>query len=371
MAILDVVEFLDPTGRQIVHRVPEGGSGEFRLGSQLIVRENQTAVFFRDGKALDTFGPGRHTLSTMNIPLLANLISIPFGGTSPFRAEVYFVNMADLIDMKWGTMEPVTFRDSEFGMVRLRAFGTYAMAVNDPQLFVNKIVGTQGLYETGQIEDYLRNIIVSRFNDIMGETMTTLLDLPAKYNEVGAGLRAAVTDDFGNLGLLLKALYVTSITPPEEVSKRIDERTGMGVVGNMGTYMQYQTAQAIGGVGEGAAQGGGGAGDAAGTGLGLGAGIGMGAGMAGMISQSMAQAQQQAQQAQGGTTTTPNQAQGNTAGATPAAATMTCYNCHAQIPANSKFCPECGATQQAKVCSNCGTSNLPNAKFCSNCGNAL
>lgn len=298
MPILDVIEFLDPSGRQIVHRVPEGGSGEFRLGSQLIVRESQAAVFFRDGKALDVFGAGRHTLSTMNIPLLANLISLPFGGKSPFRAEVVFVNMADLLDMKWGTMEPVTFRDSEFGMVRLRAFGTYAMAVQDPQLFVNKIVGTQGLYETGQIEDYLRSIIVSRFNDIMGESMTTLLDLPARYNEVGAGLKASVSDDFGNLGLLLKALYVTTISPPEEVSKRIDERTGMGVIGNMNQYLQYQTAQAIGGVGEGAAQGGGGAGDAAGLGVGLGAGMGVGAGMAQIIGQSMSQANQAGQQGQ-------------------------------------------------------------------------
>jgi membrane protease subunit (stomatin/prohibitin family) len=296
MAILDVIEFLDPSGRQIVHRVPEGGSGEFRLGSQLIVRESQAAVFFRDGKALDVFGPGRHTLSTMNIPLLANLISLPFGGKSPFRAEVVFVNIADLLDMKWGTMEPVTFRDSEFGMVRLRAFGTYAMAVQDPQLFVNKVVGTQGLYETGQIEDYLRTIIISRFNDIMGESMTTLLDLPARYNEVGAGLKASVSDDFANLGLLLKALYVTTISPPEEVSKRIDERTGMGVVGNMNQYMQYQTAQAIGGIGEGAAQGGGGgAADAAGLGVGLGAGMGVGAGMAQIIGQNMAQAGQQGQ----------------------------------------------------------------------------
>src|SRR5215208_7892840 len=162
MALIDVIQHPSERSDEIVFRVPQQGAGEFRLGSQLIVRESQTAVFFRDGKALDTFGPGRHTLSTMNIPLLANLISIPFGGTSPFRAEVYFVNMADLIDMKWGTMEPVTFRDSEFGMVRLRAFGTYAMAINDPQLFVNKIVGTQGLYETGQIEDYLRSIIISR-----------------------------------------------------------------------------------------------------------------------------------------------------------------------------------------------------------------
>jgi membrane protease subunit (stomatin/prohibitin family) len=295
MAILDVIEFLDPTGRQMIHRVPEGGSGEFRLGSQLIVRESQAAVFFRDGKALDVFGPGRHTLSTMNIPLLTGLLSLPFGGKSPVRAEVIFVNLADFIDMKWGTMEPVTFRDSEFGMVRLRAFGSYAMAIADPQLFVNKIVGTQGMYETGQIEDYLRNIIVSRFNDIMGKTMTTLLDLPSKYTDVGAGLRASVTDDFANLGLNLKAFYITSITPPDEVSEKIDERTGMGVVGNMNQYLQYQTAQAIGGVGQGG-DGGGNVGDAAGTGVGLGAGMGIGAGMAQIISQGMAQSQQQAQQ---------------------------------------------------------------------------
>jgi membrane protease subunit (stomatin/prohibitin family) len=160
---------------------------------------------------------------------------------------------------------------------------------------VNKIVGTQGMYETGQIEDYLRNIIVSRFNDIMGKTMTTLLDLPAKYNDVGAGLRASITDDFANLGLNLKAFYITSITPPDEVSKKIDERTGMGVVGNMNQYLQYQTAQAIGGVGQGG-QGGSNVGDAAGTGVGLGAGLGIGAGMAQIISQGMAQSQQQAQQ---------------------------------------------------------------------------
>jgi membrane protease subunit (stomatin/prohibitin family) len=193
-------------------------------------------------------------------------------------------------------MEPVTFRDSQFGMVRLRAFGTYSMAIADPQLFVNKIVGTQGIYDTGQIVDYLRSIIVSRFNDIMGKTMTTLLDLPARYNDVGAGMRASVTDDFANLGLNLKAFYVTSITPPDEVSKRIDERTGMGVIGDMGQYVQYQTAQAIGGVGQGAAQGGGGGG-AAETGLGLGAGMGIGAGMAQIVSQSMANAQQQQQAA--------------------------------------------------------------------------
>ena len=152
MAVLDVIEYFDETGREIVHRIPEGGSGEFKLGSQCIVRESQTAVFFRDGKALDVFPPGRHTLSTANIPLLTRLIGIPFGGQSPFRAEVDFVNMKEFIDQKWGTPEPIALRDPDLGMVRLRAFGTFSMQVSDPQLFVNKIVGTQGMYDTGQIE---------------------------------------------------------------------------------------------------------------------------------------------------------------------------------------------------------------------------
>src|SRR5262249_35988239 len=136
MAIFDIIEYHDPTGQEMVHRFPEGGSGEFALGAQLVVREGQAAGFFRDGKALAGVGPGRHILSTQNIPLLTNLLSIPFGGKSPFRAEVDFVNMADFLDMKWGTSEPVTFRDKELGMVRLRAYGTYSMAVADPQQFV-------------------------------------------------------------------------------------------------------------------------------------------------------------------------------------------------------------------------------------------
>src|SRR5439155_5824803 len=125
MGVLDVIEFLDPTGRQILHRVPEGGSGEFRIGSQLVVRESQVAVFFRDGKALDVFGQGRHTLTTANIPLLTRLLSLPFGGTSPFRSDVYFVARKIFTDLKWGTKEPVAFRDAELAMVRLRAFGVY------------------------------------------------------------------------------------------------------------------------------------------------------------------------------------------------------------------------------------------------------
>ncbi|HUS17411.1 MAG TPA: SPFH domain-containing protein [Chloroflexia bacterium] len=377
MAILDIVEFLDPSGTELVHRVPPYGSGDFNLGSQLIVRESQAAVFFRDGKALDVFGPGRHTLSTQNIPLLSRLINIPFGGNSPFKAEVYFVNLADIIDLKWGTSEPVVFRDSELGMVRLRAFGTYSMAIADAQQFVAKIVGTQGIVDADQIGDYLRNVIVSRLNDTLGQTMTTLLDLAGKYNALSGALKANVADDFANLGLQLKQFFITSITPPEEVQRMIDQRSSMGALGDMNRYMQFQAAQAMGNIGQG-----GGGGDTASAGLGLGAGAGLGMGMAQMIGQSFQQGQQQAQQPPA--QQAPPQAapqDSSTRGVTPAtagghsaeqASLITCPNCHAQVAANSKFCPECGYNMVAKpTCPNCHEEVKPGAKFCQNCGTKI
>lgn len=293
--IFDIVEAPDQGPNQMVYRVPPTGSGDFRIGSQVIVRESQAAVFFRDGKALDTFGPGRHTITTANIPLLINLIGMAFSGKSPFKAEVYFVNMRDFIDMKWGTPEPIALRDKDLGLVRLRANGRYSMAITDPQMFVAKIVGTQGLYQTSQIEDYLRGIIISRLTDLLGETKAGLFDLPALFDEMSAAIRVKVAEDFAALGITLKQMFLGSVSPTEETQKAIDERAAMGAIGDMQKYLQYKAARAM---GDAAAAGGGGeAGGAAGTGVGLGAGFGLGAGMAGMISQAIAGAQQQAQAA--------------------------------------------------------------------------
>src|SRR5690349_8241526 len=152
--LIDVVEFLDETGNEIVHREPETGPGDFRIGSQLIVRQSQTAVFFRDGQALDIFGPGRHTLTTSNIPILSGLIGLATSGRTPFPAEVVFVNMRQFIDQKWGTSEPIALRDPAFGMARLRAFGSYAFQVQNPGQFVNQIAGQKGIFTTGELEDY-------------------------------------------------------------------------------------------------------------------------------------------------------------------------------------------------------------------------
>jgi excisionase family DNA binding protein len=282
--IIDVVEVPDQQQAEMVRRLPEYGSGDFRLGSQVIVREFQQAVFFRDGKALDTFGPGRHTITTANVPVLSSLIGMATGGRTPFTAEVYFVNMREYLDEKWGTAEPIPLRDTDLGLVRLRAFGTFSMQVQDPALFVNKIVGAQGIYETPQISRFLRGIVVAKMTDLLGEIGKGLFDLPALYDEIGAGTKAKVQDDFGNLGIQLKTLYVNSISPTEETAKAIDERAAMGAIGDMQKYLQYQTALGI----RDAAQAGGETGSVTGAGVGLGAGLGMGAAMAQAMGQAMA-----------------------------------------------------------------------------------
>ncbi len=346
MAILDLIEYPDESGQEMVNRVPQNGSGEFRLGSQLVVRESQVAIFFRDGKALDVFTAGRHTLSTMNIPILSNLFGIPFGGKSPFRAEVYFVSLREFIDMKWGTPQPILFRDTDLGMVRLRAFGTYSMQIAEPQLFVNKIVGQQGVYDTGQIQDYIRNSIVQNLTTILGQMMKSILDLPAQYNNIASATRASVLAEFTALGLQLRGFQLTAVTPPEEVQKYIDERSSMGALGNMNQYMQFQTAQAI----RDAANNQGGAGDAQGTGLGAGLGMGMGMSMMEQMRGAMQGGQQGQQPQSGGSVPQQGQQQQPQApqgdqGAAPGG--------------GPNFCPECGQPV------------APGAKFCGNCGHKL
>jgi membrane protease subunit (stomatin/prohibitin family) len=265
----------------MVHRVPEWGSGEFRLGSQLVVRDGQSAVFFRNGKALDTFEAGRHTLTTENIPLLADVLSLPFGGKSPFRAEVYFVSRRTFLDLKWGTPEPVAMRDADLGMVRLRAFGNFTLSVAEPALFVVKIVGTQGLYDTSDILGHLRTILVSRLSDVLGEQQVGLLGLPSMYDELAAAMRARAQDDFRALGVDLRSVYIGSISTTEETQRVIDERAAMGAIGDMQNYLRFKAARAL---GDAAVAGDSGASAAA---LGLGAGAGMGAVIGQMMGQAM------------------------------------------------------------------------------------
>jgi membrane protease subunit (stomatin/prohibitin family) len=348
MAVLQVIEWFDESGEELVHRIPESGSAETTFGSQLVVRENQSAVFFRDGKAMDVLGPGRHTLSTQNIPVLAKLVTrvVGFGSTSPFRVEVLFVNNKVFTNLRWGTSDPVAFKDSELGLVRLRAFGNYTMKIKNPLLFINTIVGTQGMYMSEQIHEYLKDVIIARLNDLLGETLDTIFNLPKIYDELGVAAKTRVQGDFDKYGLELIDFFVQSITPPEEVQKIIDDRSAMGAVGDMGKFMQFKAAKAM---GDAAQNPGGGAGGTAAAGMGVGVGAGLGMMVPGMVLGAMAQG-----------------------GATAAGPKIKCSNCGAENPGDAKFCAKCGTQMAVGVkCGKCGNMNDGTAKFCSNCGNPL
>ncbi|HAE85297.1 MAG TPA: virion core protein (lumpy skin disease virus) [Anaerolineaceae bacterium] len=277
--IFDVVEYPSEMTDEIVHRFPETGVADLRMGSQVIVRESQNVVFFKDGRALDVLGPGRHTITTANIPLLVNLIGIPFGGRTPFTAEVYYVSMREFPDRKWGTPQPIIVRNVGVGLgiALLQGFGTYSFQVNDPQQFVTQLVGAQGAYRMSDIETRLRTMLLSKLQDVLGETTTqsNVLDLIGLTEELGAAVRAKAQDDFLALGLLLKSFYIGNLKPSD---KSAEELRQMGVL-DMQTYTQLQAADAM---REAAQNPAGGAGLTAGIGAGMGIGNVLGGTLSGM-----------------------------------------------------------------------------------------
>ena len=289
--IFDVVEYPNEMRNEIVHRFPETGPGDFRIGSQVIVRESQTAVFFRDGNALDVFGPGRHTIVTANIPLLIDKIGRTlFSDRTPFPAEVYFVSMREFTDQKWGTPQPIIVRNPGMGLgvALLQGFGTFSFQVKDPQQFVTQVVGAQGMFRTEDIEGRMRSMLLSKLQDLLGETAakSSVPELIGLTNELGAGVRAMSQDDFGAIGLTLKTFYLENLKPS---SKSAEELRAMGML-DMQTYTQLQAADAM----RDAAQNpSGGAGLTAGIGAGMGIGSVISSSLQGMTGAGAAGGQQQ------------------------------------------------------------------------------
>lgn len=270
--LIDIVEWTDDSPDTLVWRFERHGN-EIKNGAQLVVREGQKAVFVDQGRLADVFAPGRHVLSTSNLPLLSTLQGWKHGFESPFKAEVYFVSTRQFTDLKWGTRNPVILRDPEFGPIRLRAFGTYALRIGDPGAFLREIVGTDGHFTTDEISEQLRNVLVSRFTDLLAESGIPALDLAASYDELGRFVTERIAPELARLGVELTTLLVENISLPPAVEEVLDERTSMGIVGDLSRYTTFQAARALRESASSEATGGLAAG-------GLGAGLGMAMGQA-------------------------------------------------------------------------------------------
>ena len=266
--LVDIVEWLDDSNDTLAYRF-ERYQNEIKYGAKLVVREGQMAAFVNEGKLADTFKPGTYTLDTRNLPILATLRGWKYGFNSPFKAEVYFVSTRKFTDLKWGTPGPAMMRDKEFGMVRVTAFGIYALRVKEPGIFVRDLVGTDNRFTTAEIQENLRGKIGTRIKELMPELGIPVIEMEAKVVEMGARLRDKLQPDFDAMGLELVEVQVQDVGLPEEVEKAIDKRGAIAAVGDLNAYTKYETASSI----RDAANNPGGA---AGVGVGLGAGVAMG-----------------------------------------------------------------------------------------------
>lgn len=338
--LLKVIEWTDASKDTMVYRFPMDGR-QIMMGSKLTVRESQVAVFVNKGKIADVFEPGIYRLSTSNLPFLTKLLALPYGFKSPFYAEVYFVNTKQFTNQKWGTANPITMRDKEFGMMRIRAYGKYAFRVNDAAMFLKELFGTNATFTTQDINDYLRSIIVAGISDTIAESKISAIDLACNLLEFNKVATDQVGSHFLNLGLQLSNLVVENISFPEAVEKAIDTRSTMGVMGDtMDTFVKYQAANAMR--------------DSAKNQSGMsniGVSLGAGAVIGDMMKESL---------------------KSNNDKPSTEKPERFCPNCGAKVSARAKFCGECGTKIIANnVCPKCGAKVSPNAKFCGECGNKL
>ena len=339
--LLKVIEWKDESKNTIVYRYPIDGD-QIMFGSKLTVRESQVAIFVNKGQIADVFGPGLHTLSASNLPILTKLLSLPYGFKSPFYAEVYYVNTKQFTNQKWGTSNPIAMRDKDFGTIRLRGFGTYSFKVDDAALFLKEVFGTNGSYETEDIEQYLKSMLVSNISDTIAESKISVLDLASNLGEFNKLAKEKLAEDFEQLGLKLVNLVIENLSLPEDVEKAIDQRSSMGVLKDtMDTYIKYQTAKAIPEVAKNNGVGG------------IGATLGAGLAVGEMVRDSIKSSTAEKPKAE--------------------VPKKVCPECGTEVRATAKFCPECGHKFVAdkKICPECGTEMKGTAKFCPECGKKM
>ena len=336
---IDVIHWTEPEDGILAYRFPMQDM-EIQNGGKLTVRESQMAAFVNEGQVADVFGPGLYTLNTHTLPVLTNLMNWDKMFQSPFKSDVYFFSTRMQTDQRWGTQNPITVRDKEFGAVRIRGFGMYSWHISDPKTFHQKISGTREIYHVNEIEGQLRNSLIGWIGNALGSSQVPFLDMAGNQMAMAQLISDSIKPQFAAMGLTLDTFIIDNLSLPEELQKRLDERIGMTMIGDMGKYTQFQVAQSlpIAAANEGGM---------AGIGAGLGAGFTMASTMANALNPQMQQPQQPPPQAPPAAAASVVPPAGSAAPPAPAAAgNKFCIDCGKPMPGRSKFCPECGAAQQ-------------------------
>ena len=344
---LKVIDWEDDTSDTMVYKYPMDGRKIF-FGSKLTVRESQSAVFLNKGEVADVFEPGMYTLRSSNLPIISNLLGLPYGFKSPFFADVYFVNTKQFTNQKWGTTNPITLRDKDFGTIRIRAYGTYSFKVSDPATFLRELFGTNSSFTTEDITGHLRSMLISCISDTIAESKISALDLASNLLEFNKQVVKSVADHFATLGLLVTNCIIENISFPEAVEKAIDTRSSLGILDDsMDTFVKYQSAEAL----RDAAKNPG----VSGLGTQLGAGVAIGS----ILKESLS---------------TPSQKSKNEPANASEEGTKACPKCGEMNKKSDKFCFNCGEKlpmKNDKFCAQCGAKVSEKDKFCGECGTKL
>lgn len=356
---LDIIEWIDNSSNTLVYMFPMQDQ-EIQNGAQLTVRPGQVAIFVDKGQIADVFGPGMYKLETANLPVLSDLKHWSYGFKSPFKSDVYFLNMKEFLGNKWGTANPIWIPDSQFGQVQVRAHGSYAFKIENPVAFLSNIVGTKSKYCLEDITSQLRSFIVTQFSDIIGSLHLTVTQIASNYNEIGDALKETLMKPFGDLGLSVTQFTIGNIGLPEEIEKHLKDLTGMNILSSVQDdklskiqiLKQLQIMEkSVGNAGLNSM-------------MQSGMGLGMGMQMAGNFANGMKQMNQSETHNEHVQTAQKNQD------------LISCQHCHAMIPKGSKFCSECGTkvevpAAKGKFCPQCGTPAKEGMKFCAECGTKL
>ena len=343
---LKIIEWADDSKNTLVYKYPlSKGGREVNHKSKLVVRESQQAVFVHKGQICDVFPAGTYDLNTDIFPILSKLAGWKYGFQTPIAVDIYFVNTKQFTGNKWGTSNPILIRDPEFGMARVRGYGAYAYKVDDAGVFLKELFGTNSSFETGDINDWLKTLLVSALTDAIGESKISVLDFAGNTLELNQIIKSVIQNKFKEIGLALTNFVIENTSVPPEVEKAIDERSKLGILGDKtDVLMKIAAAEAM----KDAAKNEGAGGAFVGAGMGVGAGLGIGS----VFAEAFKSSGHESSKAEVKTD-----------------ASATCPSCGASVSTKAKFCSECGAKMpQAKFCSNCGAKLGANAKFCPECG---